>query len=109
MTDQKPCTCKVPVPVAGNHTTCVNCGGLMPGFAGKQSGTLAGRVRTMPRCIGCGVSVQEGQTVCEVCAEKPQYQAPKATVQTGAQPTPAYQRPEYEGNFKPGATDARAD
>lgn len=101
------CKCKVPVPDQSNALNCVNCGGRLPKYQGKEPGNLAGRVATFPRCLGCGTTVSEtdkevaGGRVCVVCADKPQYQAPKATVQTGAQPTPAYQRPEYEGNFKP--------
>lgn len=103
----KDCKCKVPVPDQSNALHCVNCGGRLPQFANKQPGNLAGRVRTMPRCLGCGTTVGEedkevpGGRVCPVCADKPQYAAPKASMQTGQQPTPAYQRPEYDGNFKP--------
>lgn len=105
----KDCKCKVPVPDQSSALNCVNCGGRLPKYQGKAPGPLAGRVKTTPRCIGCGTSVEEGTNLCEVCKDKPQYQAPKATVQTGAQPTPAYQRPDYEGNFKPGVADAKPE
>lgn len=97
----KDCKCKVPVPDQANTLACVNCGGTLPKYQGKAAGNLAGRVQTMPRCIGCGTAVEKVGDLCAVCVDKPQYQAPKATVQTGAQPVPAYQRPDYDGQFKP--------
>lgn len=100
------CACKVPVPDRQNDPRlCINCGKLTPLAAKKAPGPILGRVTTYPRCIGCGTSVADGEHLCAICKDKPQYQAPKATVQTGAQPTPAYQRPDYDGGFKPGGTD----
>lgn len=59
---------------------------------GLQGGRL-----NMPRCRGCGTSVANHGEVCEVCADKPQFQAPKGMIETGAQPEPPYHR---EGNFR---------
>lgn len=47
---------------------------------------------TMPRCPGCGYTVEKAGDVCEACAEKPQFQAPKATREMTPQPEPAYLR-----------------
>lgn len=95
------CTCKVPVPdKEKDPRLCINCGKMTPIAARKAPGPIAGRITTMPRCIGCGTAVAEGANLCVVCADKPQYQAPQATRQVGAQPTPAYQAPQYEGNFR---------
>jgi hypothetical protein len=41
-------------------------------------------------CKGCGSFVEPGQRYCEVCKEKPQFQAPKGSIEVGAQPSPAY-------------------
>lgn len=41
-------------------------------------------------CPGCGTAVAAAGQVCPVCAQKPQYQAPKATTEIAKQPDPAY-------------------
>lgn len=99
------CSCKVPVPDKENDPRlCINCGKLTPLAARKAPGPIAGRITTMPRCIGCGTAVAEGSNICEVCAEKPQYQAPKATIEVGRQAEPPYHR---EGGFRRIATEEK--
>lgn len=62
-----------------------------------------GTVTSAPRCLGCGFTVEKQGDVCAACAEKPQFQgrgaAPQATIATAPQPTPAYQRADYQGAF----------
>jgi hypothetical protein len=56
-------------------------------------------ITSMPRCIGCGYTVEKQGDVCSACAEKPQFQkptAPKGTIETAPQPEPPYIR---QGNF----------
>ena len=51
-------------------------------------------------CRGCGVSIEDGVTLCPGCADKFKAAAgPLASILTAAQPAPAYQRPDYDGNF----------
>jgi hypothetical protein len=62
-----------------------------------------GTITSMPRCLGCGFTVEKRGDVCAECAMKPQFQgkptAPQATIVTDPQPTPAYQRADYQGGF----------
>lgn len=67
---------------------------------GASSIVPPGTVTSMPRCRGCGFTVEKQGDVCATCAEKPQFAAPKATIVTAPQPTPAYQRPDYQGGFQ---------
>lgn len=48
---------------------------------------------TMPRCPGCGYTVEKQGDVCEACSMRPQFQAPRGTINLAPQPTPAYQKP----------------
>lgn len=43
-----------------------------------------------PNCRGCGTSVAVAGELCDVCAQKPALAAPKATIETAAQPETAY-------------------
>ena len=43
-----------------------------------------------PSCKGCGMHVEPGERYCTACKEKPQYQSPRATIETGPQPAPPY-------------------
>lgn len=43
-----------------------------------------------PNCRGCGTSVAAPGDLCDVCAQKPAFAAPKATIETAPQPDPAY-------------------
>jgi hypothetical protein len=63
----------------------------------KDAGPMVGRIERTPSCKACGTAVAEGQKFCEVCAELPQYQAPKATVATSTQGVPPYVT---KGNFR---------
>lgn len=42
------------------------------------------------QCPGCGTAVEKVGDICPVCAQKPQFQAPKARIEVGAQPDPVY-------------------
>lgn len=75
-------------------------------FRPREAGELVGRVTTTPRCPGCGTTSAATTAwprgaPCEVCGQQPRFQAPKATMEMGAQPEPAYQRGDYRGNFPP--------
>ena len=51
-------------------------------------------------CKGCGTEVDRGVAYCAICVDKPQFQSPRAMIETGPQPVPAYERPDYAGNFR---------
>ncbi len=57
---------------------------------------MIGRIKTMPRCEGCGFTVEAGVRYCEGCKDKPQF-APKAMIETAPQPEPPYLT---QGNFR---------
>jgi hypothetical protein len=67
----------------------------------KQEKPLIATVMTQASCPGCGVATTERGVPCESCKHKPQFQAPKATIEVGAQPMPAYQRPGVSPHFGP--------
>lgn len=48
-------------------------------------------LRRFPVCKGCGTSVQAHGDVCEMCAQKPQFQAPKGAIEVKEQPKTAYE------------------
>lgn len=41
-------------------------------------------------CSGCGTSVERKGMYCEVCAQKPAFAAPKASIETAVRDEPAY-------------------
>lgn len=57
-------------------------------------------VVSMPRCVGCGFTVEKQGDVCDACAQKPQFQgknpAPIGSIVTAPQPEPPYLT---RGNF----------
>lgn len=74
-------------------------------FRPRTAGPLAGRVTTLPRCPGCGTTsvptaLWPSGEPCAVCSQNPRFQAPKATIEVGVQPEPAYQRAGYTGHFR---------
>lgn len=56
----------------------------------QRKGARGPALTTTPSCGGCGMAVSPGEKFCEVCKQKPQFQAPPATRNLGAQPAPAY-------------------
>lgn len=79
-------------------------------FRPREAAPLAGRVTSAPRCPGCGTSTAAtvswpSGAPCEICVQRPRFQAPQATTALGAQPEPAYQRADYRGNFPPPAQE----
>jgi hypothetical protein len=78
-------------------------------MAKPNTDPLIRSVVTEASCPGCGTTVSERGKVCEMCAMKPQFQPPPATVALGRQPEPPYHT---QGNFRrlPGAnTDEGAE
>lgn len=58
--------------------------------ARTSGGVVPASITQFPVCQGCGMSVAKGVLYCVVCRDKPQYAAPRATIEVGAQPKPAY-------------------
>jgi hypothetical protein len=63
------------------------CRAALPGEQASKEGTLS---MSAKGCGGCGTYVEPGVKYCATCREKPQYAAPKASMEVGKQPDPAY-------------------
>lgn len=50
-----------------------------------------------PSCRGCGIALPVGVDLCATCADKPQFQPPRGSIETARQPEPPYLR---SGNFR---------
>jgi hypothetical protein len=64
--------------------------GMERAGAQPRPGNLLPSATQSPSCRGCGTYVEKAGDICPVCIDKPQFAAPKATFEMGAQPDPAY-------------------
>lgn len=55
-----------------------------------RAGSSLPAMTSTPKCIGCGFEVVPPATLCATCKEKPQFAAPRGTIEVGTQPEPAY-------------------